>query len=492
MAEKRMNGYSCANLLMDILMVLSIVVFLNVSIGKVTETALSKRITTLTSPISRVYEKLFSTSPHLDKMTFVSNPSGNKTRITIGTPLKEETLFDPASVPLFIRRAVFMAAKAKSLLPSTTTVETINVPELLRTSATIRKYYEGSEEAYVSPRGFIHNDAYPYDISLVTVLPITNLDSILALSESWSGPISACVFADAYETSSSQIQSFLREHDFQQRVTVTVVYSPLYGVLFPANLLRNIAISTVFTTHFIVIDASMRPSPLLYDKLRSIPIVALYEPINLVTVPVFFSAESAVRDIKQCVSDHKCLPKEPFMTREWFSPANGAYFMRAMKCLEPGMTYYFLRRHNSFDILYDETFLTAGYDQLQLIKQLQRDGYVFHLLLEEYFIDTSTALKLESDVMQKDREIRSQYMDFTAKLRTDRTVHSMDCTGERNPNPLLASYVEFLKKDSEKRRVEEEELQGVLDGMKGQFDLAGWLRQVRRVATERDQRLANM
>ena len=126
----------------------------------------------------------------------------------------------------------------------------------------------------------IHNDAYPYDISLVTVLPlrsfspvtrsITNLDSILALSESWSGhdcssymspsPISACVFADAYETSSSQIQSFLREHDFQQRVTVTVVYSPLYGVLFPANLLRNIAISTVFTTHFIVIDASMRPS----------------------------------------------------------------------------------------------------------------------------------------------------------------------------------------------------------------------------------------
>ena len=52
--------------------------------------------------------------------------------------------------------------------------------------------------------------------------------------------------------------------------------------------------------------------------------------------------------------------------------------------------------------------------------------------------------------------------------------------------------MEFLKKDSEKRRVEEEELQGVLDGMKGQFDLAGWLRQVRRVATERDQRLANM
>lgn len=122
-------------------------------------------------------------------MTFVTSPSGNKTRITIGTPLKEEPVSDPASVPLFIRRAVFAAAKAKDLLPSSTTVETINVPELLRISATIRKYYEGSEEAYVSPRGcervsggfplVIHNDAYPYDISLVTIVPLPPLSPIM-------------------------------------------------------------------------------------------------------------------------------------------------------------------------------------------------------------------------------------------------------------------------------------------------------------------------
>ena len=82
-----------------------------------------------------------------------------------------------------------------------------------------------------------------------------------------SSPINVCVFAETYETSAPQIQSFLRAHDFHQRVTVTVVYSPLYGVLFPANLLRNIAISTVFTTHFIVMDASMRPSRLHLSSL---------------------------------------------------------------------------------------------------------------------------------------------------------------------------------------------------------------------------------
>ena len=81
------------------------------------------------------------------------------------------------------------------------------MPELLRTSATIMKYYGGNEEVYVSPKGctctldwfplVIHNDAFPYDISLVTVLPscllppvisrITHLEAIVELSENWSG-----------------------------------------------------------------------------------------------------------------------------------------------------------------------------------------------------------------------------------------------------------------------------------------------------------------
>ena len=48
-----------------------------------------------------------------------------------------------------------------------------------------------------------------------------------------------------------------------------------------------------------------------------------------------------------------------------------------------------MRRHNSFDILYDESFLTGGYADVQLIQHLRRDGFVFHLLLEEFFTDAS-------------------------------------------------------------------------------------------------------
>lgn len=51
-----------------------------------------------------------------------------------------------------------------------------------------------------------------------------------------------------------------------------------------------------------------------------------------------------------------------------------------------------MRRHNSFDVLYDEQILTRGYDDISLIQNLLTDGYVFHLLYDGYFIDTSMML----------------------------------------------------------------------------------------------------
>ena len=48
-----------------------------------------------------------------------------------------------------------------------------------------------------------------------------------------------------------------------------------------------------------------------------------------------------------------------------------------------------MRRHNSFDTPYDEDFVTPGFDSVQLTEYLRHEGYVFHLLLGSYFVDTS-------------------------------------------------------------------------------------------------------
>ena len=51
-----------------------------------------------------------------------------------------------------------------------------------------------------------------------------------------------------------------------------------------------------------------------------------------------------------------------------------------------------MRRHNAFNTLYDEQILTRGYDDVSLIQHLYHDGFIFHLLLDEYFIETSNVL----------------------------------------------------------------------------------------------------
>lgn len=104
----------------------------------------------------------------------------------------------------------------------------------------------------------------------VLISRISDIDRIVKMSNYWSGyfyvtfirirPINVCIFAEDYSSSYPTIQYVLSSDAFQSRITLTVVYSDFYNVLFPANMLKNIAISTVFTTHFIEIDSTMLPS----------------------------------------------------------------------------------------------------------------------------------------------------------------------------------------------------------------------------------------
>lgn len=151
----------------------------------------------------------------------------------------------------------------------------------------------------------------PFTFFIVLTSRISGIDEIVKISNYWSGyfwfllimsrPINVCIFAEDYASSYPTIQYLQSSDILQGKITLTVVYSDFYNILFPANILKNIAISTVFTTHFIVIDSTMLPSccnsfliwylALLYDKLRKIPVSVLYEPINLVTIPVFYTKE---------------------------------------------------------------------------------------------------------------------------------------------------------------------------------------------------------
>lgn len=76
--------------------------------------------------------------------------------IHIGPDVEEEKKLSPSSVPLFVRRTVFEEARKQNLVPASVTVDTIDVPAVLRSASRIRTYVNGVEEIYVPPTGCLH------------------------------------------------------------------------------------------------------------------------------------------------------------------------------------------------------------------------------------------------------------------------------------------------------------------------------------------------
>ena len=105
-----------------------------------------------------VSQAMDSESRFASKTTGVSLMSQSGTgpiEIHIGPDVEQEKRLSPSSVPLFIRKAVLDVAKKQNLLNAEESAESINVPSLLQSTATIRTYVNGVEDYYVRPTGCI-------------------------------------------------------------------------------------------------------------------------------------------------------------------------------------------------------------------------------------------------------------------------------------------------------------------------------------------------
>ena len=80
------------------------------------------------------------------------------------------------------------------------------------------------------------------------------------MNESFNSPINVCVYASKSTNDHNKIKECINSPELKGKVTLVIVYSDFYDIVYPINVLKNIAISTVFTTHFIMIDDSMIPS----------------------------------------------------------------------------------------------------------------------------------------------------------------------------------------------------------------------------------------
>ena len=62
----------------------------------------------------------------------------------------------------------------------------------------------------------------------------------------------------------------------------------MYNYDFPVNLLRNIAIRNIRTTHFIVTDMDLRLTPSSYHEYMNLPSFILNSNSSAVILPIFF------------------------------------------------------------------------------------------------------------------------------------------------------------------------------------------------------------
>ena len=88
------------------------------------------------------------------------------------------------------------------------------------------------------------------------------------------------------------------------RVT-TIVYTTTSSV-FPINLLRNLGIRNIQTSHFMILDMDLMLSRNMYSELQRLPKWLKRSSRSVIMIPLFFLSRSRI--LQYCAQLEDCLP----------------------------------------------------------------------------------------------------------------------------------------------------------------------------------------
>lgn len=119
----------------------------------------------------------------------------------------------------------------------------------------------------------------------------------------WKGPISMTVYLKSKEEVSI-LDSLINNHFFPKSVHISRYITPT-PLEYPYNRLRNIALRSITTSHFWVMDMDMWPSDNLYSTLLHLDSRFLNDEYLAIIVPSF-EYES---DMSNCSDFEKCVER---------------------------------------------------------------------------------------------------------------------------------------------------------------------------------------
>lgn len=142
----------------------------------------------------------------------------------------------------------------------------------------------------------------PFSISGVCVTTLDRLVLLPQLLYRWEGPLVLVINGRADRE--GEMITYINSHYLPSRLTVILYLIPIgEKVAFPVNMLRNLAIRNIETTHYQILDMDLMPTTNTYSEMMKLP-VSLRSGHNAVILPVFFYDRKAMlarcKDISSC------------------------------------------------------------------------------------------------------------------------------------------------------------------------------------------------
>ena len=239
-----------------------------------------------------------------------------------------------------------------------------------------------------------------YDMSYITQLSLDRLQNVEQLLKHWEGPITLVVYCT--DSDLWYLTSYLNNFSLllkRTNIAIHVVYKE--GVLYPVNLLRNIALKYSSTPYVFASDADFLPMFDMYNYLReAIKILQLSAFKRALVVPAFESLQykfqfphdkSTLLKILQQKDNikifrHKIWKKGHMATNfnKWYKASN-PYRISWQPDFEP---YIVVNRNVS---LYDTRFIGFGWNKVSHTMELYAQGYEFIVLPDAFIIHSPHA-----------------------------------------------------------------------------------------------------
>ncbi|KAK8796649.1 hypothetical protein WA588_000777, partial [Blastocystis sp. NMH] len=282
--------------------------------------------------------------------------------------------------------------------------------------------YQNCQMADDVPRDEVEPfDESRFDVTLVTTGSMVRSIVMPIVASRWNGPIVFVMYLkeeelDGFNSFLQQKNSSILCHDRIRIYSYVVSEGTFFYKNFPINILRNIGIHHVRTSHFLMLDIDMWMSENSYERILALPPEIKNDPKTAVVVPAFFHTGWSIfngtfqeqlqsvlhripfsmQDLIQCNNKRKCSNVKKHLFTHYYTPDSWLHDKRKgiytpyynITCWKnPYQEPYLIVHRDDNMTRFHEGFINYGYNKISYVETLRLGGYRFVLGGDFYAFD---------------------------------------------------------------------------------------------------------